>query len=189
MTETMQTPPPPPPPADRRTAKAAAKAEKARAKALRPWYAKKRFIVPLALVALVVVVGALGSGSDDNTTTAAGGNGTVNTVDRAAGVDTNSNNTDNPPQNDVAITGCTTAEFTGPEAAIEITNHSSKRSNYMVEISFESQDGANQYGTGTAFVNNLEPGQSKAETATAFEDIADGTAFTCRVVNVDRFAA
>jgi len=41
--------------------RADAKAEKAYAKASRPWYKKKRFIIPLALIALAIAGSALGS--------------------------------------------------------------------------------------------------------------------------------
>lgn len=47
--------------------KAQAKADKAYQKAMRPWFKKKRFIVPLILVALMVIGSAL-SGGDDATT-------------------------------------------------------------------------------------------------------------------------
>ncbi|WP_313407655.1 hypothetical protein [Aeromicrobium sp.] len=56
-----------PPPFDPNTnPKAAAKAAKAYAKATRPWFKKKRFIIPIALVALAVISPALG-GEDDET--------------------------------------------------------------------------------------------------------------------------
>ncbi|HVV38338.1 MAG TPA: hypothetical protein VHC63_17145, partial [Acidimicrobiales bacterium] len=50
-----------------RAAKADARAEKARAKAMRPWFKKKRFIIPLALVALGIIasVGSSGGGTKD----------------------------------------------------------------------------------------------------------------------------
>ncbi|MFS0886436.1 hypothetical protein [Aeromicrobium sp. 179-A 4D2 NHS] len=44
--------------------KAAAAAAKAYAKATRPWFKKKRFVIPLALVALTIVGSALGSGTE-----------------------------------------------------------------------------------------------------------------------------
>ncbi|MDQ1499324.1 MAG: hypothetical protein QOI86_2664 [Actinomycetota bacterium] len=43
--------------------KADLKAEKARAKALRPWYKKKKYIIPLAVVALIVAIKATSGGS------------------------------------------------------------------------------------------------------------------------------
>ncbi|WP_336714495.1 DUF4352 domain-containing protein [Arthrobacter sp. USHLN218] len=52
----------------KRDAKAQAKADKAYKKATRPWYKKKRFIFPLALVALIAVITAMsGGGGSDNT--------------------------------------------------------------------------------------------------------------------------
>jgi hypothetical protein len=81
-----------PPPSDQnpsegsRNPKAEAKAAKAYAKAMRPWYKKKRVIIPAGLVALVVVVSA-GSSSNSGTDSAssgaavsAGGNGGSNSA-------------------------------------------------------------------------------------------------------------
>jgi hypothetical protein len=54
-------------PMDAREARAEAAAAKARAKSMRPWYRKKRFILPLAVVALIVLASvASGGGSDDD---------------------------------------------------------------------------------------------------------------------------
>jgi hypothetical protein len=47
-------------------AKAQAKAAKAYAKAQRPFYRKKRFIVPAALIAVVVIAMAMSGGGSDN---------------------------------------------------------------------------------------------------------------------------
>jgi hypothetical protein len=58
---------------DPREARAQASAEKAYRKAQRPWYKKKRFIVPLALVLLIAVVSALSGGGGGAATTAPGG--------------------------------------------------------------------------------------------------------------------
>jgi hypothetical protein len=60
---------PPPGGGDYKDAKAQAKAAKAYAKAQRPWYKKKRFIIPLAIVAIVVFV-QLGKGGGDPQTVA-----------------------------------------------------------------------------------------------------------------------
>lgn len=81
------TSPPPPPPsggfsADPKQAKAQAKASKAHAKALRPWFKKKRFIIPLVLVAIIgISVAAGGGGDDDKSPTAASDDGTGTTDD------------------------------------------------------------------------------------------------------------
>src|SRR5690606_17373878 len=58
-------PPPPPPPASRKEAKAAAKAARAHAKALRPWYRKKRWWAVGALVLVIGVAAVAGGGADE----------------------------------------------------------------------------------------------------------------------------
>lgn len=58
---------------EKRQAKADAAAEKARAKAERPWYKKKRIIIPLALLLLIVVVAVSGGGEDPGQQVAGGG--------------------------------------------------------------------------------------------------------------------
>lgn len=55
-----------------RDAKAQAKAEKAYAKATRPWYKKKRFWA-LGLIVLIIIISALTSGGGDEAPEAAGG--------------------------------------------------------------------------------------------------------------------
>lgn len=55
-------------PMDRREARAAVRAERARAKALRPWYAKKRWWLAGGLVVLIAVLAIAGSGGDDGDT-------------------------------------------------------------------------------------------------------------------------
>ncbi len=65
---------------ERRSARADLEAAKARERALRPWYKKKRFIIPLALVALVVI-GAIASGGEEGSSP--GGEATSATVLRA----------------------------------------------------------------------------------------------------------
>jgi hypothetical protein len=54
-----------------RDAKAEAAAAKAYAKAKRPWFKKKRFIIPLAFVAIMVIGGAFAGGDEAATTTPA----------------------------------------------------------------------------------------------------------------------
>ncbi len=67
---------------DRRSVRADAAAEKARLKVMRPWYKKKRFIIPLVLVALIVIIAAASGGDDAEKV------GTVGDVPRSEGPDT-----------------------------------------------------------------------------------------------------
>lgn len=65
---TDQQTPPPPASASPRDAKAQAKADKAYRKASRPWFKKKRVIVPLALL-LVIIMSQLAGGGGDKAAT------------------------------------------------------------------------------------------------------------------------
>lgn len=176
----VTTPPVPPARDDARAAKAEAKAAKARAKALRPWYRKKRYLLTLAIVA-IIGISVAGSGGDDQAESAAAD-------EKAADApDTFSSNGENPPQDDVTVTGCAVDEIGWMEATVDVVNNSSKQSNYMIEVTFESPDQSQQFGTGVALINNLEPGQKKAEAISALTE-APGE-FTCRVTDVNRMAA
>ena len=63
-----------------------------------------------------------------------------------------------------------------------MTNHSSERSNYMIELSIESPDGTTQYDTSAAIVSNLEPGQTSAPTALITEKVPDDAVATLKTV-------
>lgn len=43
---------------------------------------------------------------------------------------------------------------------VTVTNHSSKRSDYFIDVSLESADGKTQFDTGSAIAQRVEPGQS-----------------------------
>jgi hypothetical protein len=57
-------------PTDRRQARAEAKVARARAKALRPWYRKKRWWLLGSLVAIIVIIAVANTGDDDDDTVA-----------------------------------------------------------------------------------------------------------------------
>jgi len=65
---------------DIRAARADSKAEKAREKAMRPWFKKKRFIIPLVLVVIIIIAAIAGGGGDDATKV-----GTAGDVPRSEG--------------------------------------------------------------------------------------------------------
>lgn len=145
-------PPPPPPPGYADTpqdAKARAKAEKAYRKASRPWYRKKRWWLLAVVVVLVVIIAASagGGGSDDKPTNPNSG------VDKGFG--------SKDASADVTALRLLPPDSIGVRyVEIDVTNHSSKRSNYYIEFSVESADGATKYADGNALVSNLEAGQS-----------------------------
>jgi hypothetical protein len=156
-------------------AKAEADAAKARAKALRPWYKKKRVLFPLVILVIGVIAAAGGGGGDDKGDTR---------VAVPAGVESLSSNTKNPPQNDVAVTQCAAGRF-GPDVKVRITNNTSKRSNYMVSLNLETADGT-KVGEGSAMSNNIDPGQVAEEDVFA---TSSGEFAKCTVKNVERFAS
>lgn len=88
---------------------------------------------------------------------------------------------------DVKVTSCTKDALGFMDAKVLITNHSSKASNYIVDVVFETPDGKTQLGTGLAAVNDLQPGQKAPKLASSFTD-ADGK-FACRVSTVTRYAS
>jgi ABC-type glycerol-3-phosphate transport system substrate-binding protein len=98
---------------------------------------------------------------------------------------------EHPAVDDVTITSCSTPdnEFLGPETLLEIVNHSSKASNYIVEVAFESPDGTEQLDTGIALVNNVEPDQKATETASSLDSEIRGKEFKCRIIDVTRTAS
>jgi hypothetical protein len=151
---------------------------KALAKASRPWYAKKR-IWALGVVGIIVIAAAAGSGGGS------GGSGSTSTKQNG-GVSTLSNNGKNPPQADVAMSKCSNGEYGLADVEVTITNHSSERSNYMVSVNLVDASGV-KVGEGSAFSNNVEPGQVAIEKALAS---ASGKPFaTCKITDVNRFAS
>jgi len=89
---------------------------------------------------------------------------------------------------DVAITACAAQPDTGWVAAkVTVTNNSSKPSNYIITIAFDSADGKTQLDTGLVSVNALAPGQKTEQDAIGTKDAQPG--YTCRVSDITRLAA
>lgn len=72
-------------------------------------------------------------------------------------------------------------------ARVTVLNNSADRSNYIIDVSFESPDGGQQYATGTALLNGLNPGQTSVADANSLTEptVPD---ITCRVQEVTRFS-
>lgn len=177
---------------DYRDAKAEAKATKARAKAMRPWFKKKRIMIPLVFV-LFVVIAAAASGGSDNSTNLNASDNSPETSEAAAAAPTTPGVRQGlgtkDASADVELISCARDQYLGRKANIKVTNHSSKPSNYIIEVVFESADGKEQLGTGSTFVNGLEPGQSKQDDVIAFDSTDSSTPGKCRVSSVQRNAA
>ena len=177
-------PPPPPsqlrPPVTPQEARAQAKAAKAHAKAMRPWYRKKRWWI-LGLVAVIIVASVAGSSGGDKAPTV-----TVAGVDKGIG--------SRDASADVQVVSLGAKDILGHRTAeLSITNNSSKRSNYIIELTLESPDGKTQYDSTIATASNVEPGQTTGGTVLPFTKTgpAAGTdaAPVVKVKSVSRTAA
>ncbi len=80
-------------------------------------------------------------------------------------------------------------QFEGPKATLEVLNHSSKSSDYIITVAFDSPDGKTQLDTGTALVNNLAPNQQTSTDATSVKQDVRDQKFVCKVVDVTRTSA
>lgn len=177
-------------PTDARGAKAEAKAAKARAKAMRPWFKKKRFILPLAFVALIAIAAAGSSGSDESKPTESANLDTPATdapenAGERSGVRSESDNTKNRPEDDVVLESCGTNALDMPEAKGKLTNHSSKPSNYTIHVDFLDASGT-RVAEGLTLETEVQPGQTS--TWELFGDSQSKYA-TCKVTRVERYAS
>lgn len=158
----------PPPPMTATEAKAQAKAAKAHAKALRPWYRKKRWWV-LAVVAVIVVASIASSGGSDD----------------KSNLDTVTNQPTGEAA-DVKLSTCTVdttlTDFVTVEGTIH--NNSSKRSDYAIELVYNNPDGS-RAGQGFAYETNIEAGQDASWKTSIFGSgvMAGGQ---CKIVKVNR---
>jgi len=184
-----ETPTPPPAP-DHRSAKAEAKAAKAHAKAMRPWYKKKRFILPLLLLVVVVLAVSASGGDEEGTDVASSdsddGAAAETSGESGEGAASPGVDAEGSEADDVAVESCAVGQFDYIEMKLKVTNNSSERSSYFIDAVVEGADGS-QIESGFASVDNLEPGQSTV-TDVALVTENPGTEFSCRVVEVERMS-
>ncbi|GHC43663.1 FxLYD domain-containing protein [Streptomyces flavofungini] len=91
------------------------------------------------------------------------------------------------PRADVEIIKCSVEPNTRwPNAELRITNHSSKTSDYWVEVEFVDADGV-RIAEGVAGTSNLAPDQVANESASGFRE-ASGKV-VCRITDVTRHAS
>jgi hypothetical protein len=181
---------PPPPPAaaapTRQAARADAAAAQARSKAMRPWFKKKRIMLPLGLVVLVVIIAAASGGGNkkDNVTasnTTTPGQTTVTTVKSV-------NSGSHPAADDVTITDCENQGYGAVKVGVQVINHTTKTSNYLVEIGVNDSAGT-KVGDGGASTNSLAPGQTATIDGYGTASSSTKGAVTCVVTSVTRYAS
>jgi len=70
---------------------------------------------------------------------------------------------------------------------VTLTNNSSKTSDYMGTVVFESPNGKTQYGDGALFVENLNPGQTKTSEVMMLDTLPKGAKkVVARLTDFDR---
>jgi hypothetical protein len=167
-------------------AKAQVAAAEATAKALRPWFRKKRFIVPGAFVGLVAIGSGMTSVSGPSITSGApltvAALGTESTSGTFIGVKGEPNEIA-----DVVMDGTCSGESGLGRMPILITNNSSKPSDYSVETVFFDAAGV-QIGDGYSSVQNVAPGAKAKDNAGGFLS-GESDVASCKIVSVDRFSA
>lgn len=133
----------------------------------------------IVFVALIASTAAVASGSSDS------GSGDSKASDSGSSEESASSDVGDANEvKDVTISECTKDDAGFVTAKLKVTNNSSKASDYVIEVTFNSKDGATQVGTGNAFIQNLAPGQSKDEEANSLE--TTDTEFVCEITKVDR---
>jgi hypothetical protein len=137
-------------------------------------------VLLLGIAAVVAIVAAVGDEVDDR----------VDQAERDDGIPTFSDNTENPPGEDVTVADCGPAPDTGfMRATVDVLNHSSEPSNYIITVAFEADDGARQLATSTALVNGLGPDQTTNAETDSFQRPPGSVEFSCSINQVQRFAA
>ncbi|MEU5996239.1 FxLYD domain-containing protein [Streptomyces sp. NPDC047197] len=88
---------------------------------------------------------------------------------------------------DVEITACSvSSETSWPEAALRVTNNSSKTSNYVINVEFVDSNNV-RIAEGFTAINNLAAGQVASEKANGFTDTSSSV--VCRITDVTRHAS
>jgi hypothetical protein len=104
----------------------------------------------------------------------------------APGVQSNSLDKKNPPAADVTITSCSIDSIGDANANLTILNHSSKSSDYIIQVGFFNPAGV-RVDDGYGLENDVPSGGAVETTATGFGN--NVAPITCKLVSVDRNAS
>jgi len=151
-----------------------------------PKKANRGCLIALAIVGALVVLGGIAA----TVLIVVVGREVDDRVDDDGGITSFSDNDENPPADDVTLGDCGPAEGTRfMRATVDVRNHSSEASNYLITVAFESEDGGRQLATSTTGVNALGADQTTTSEVNSFQEAPGGQEFSCRVTQVERFAA
>jgi hypothetical protein len=139
----------------------------------RPWFERKRFVVPIAVAA--IVGGLLLAGGVDE----AGANGTVE------GAASHPSATAHPAVDDVQLLRCRPDDADHWTPHVRITNHSSESSSYVLTFTIEDRDDHHAVGPATVVVDRVAPGATAEQVGTS--QVA-GDDLWCRATSVVRLA-
>ncbi|WP_069743050.1 FxLYD domain-containing protein [Streptomyces sp. EN23] len=151
----------------------------------------------VGLLVVIGVVGAVASGGDDG---GKGASSKASAVSEPAAGAPEKEPAEEPkeeapakakepsgPEGDVKITKCEVDGMTQwPSASLDVTNRSSKASNYIISVEFVDKDGT-RLGEGTAALNNLAPDQVSKEKAQGLTQVSGK--ISCKVTKVTRYAS
>lgn len=168
-----------------------ARADKAVRKSQRNWFARHKILTAIGVLVLLGIIGGIAGSSGKSNSTV-----TVTPAGNAPPALAPAKAPAAPAQpkgiahaEDVAVTDCVADDAGYAASKVVVTNHSSKPSNYIIEIAFESKDGKTQVGTGTVAVNSLTAGPaSSPQTANSLTKApADG--YTCKLAQLTRYSS
>lgn len=142
---------------------------------------RRWLLVPLGLVAALVAIGLLVGPTKDDAVSSRSATPT-------SGPESVSDNETHPPQADLnGDTECTLDELGSVVAKGTLTNHSSKTSSYMMQLSFNDAAGV-RFAEAPVFHSDVRAGETVRWEASGLTRPVDG-AWTCDVVSVERFSS
>jgi hypothetical protein len=140
------------------------------------------FIIVGGFIALIVIISAASGGSSKSTPTTPSGK-----TSASPGISKGLGSAD--ASGDVALGKPDASNGFSIDVPINVTNHSSKRSDYFIDVALVSADGATQYDTASALIQNLEPGQKSSDKASFLKVNKMPVGATIQIKSIQRTAS
>lgn len=139
------------------------------------------FWLPILVIVVIIIVATTTSGSGSSGTNSPAATNPTSGTSNAPSPGVSRGLGTKDASADVKIGKLKVDQFGLGSVTIAVTNHSSKRSNYVIDVAVESADRSQQYDTGTALVDNLESGQT-TRTKASFLELPKHLPSTAKVV-------